>query len=246
MLQYGFALQVHAAALGVQMFWIWTRWVFLWACFGWLDFWKAIKHYIFQSREWVPPVSRCREHGAEEESCWIHAPSLVALMAEVKEKPGCVLMQHVTESWLMCTGAGQVGRPLWHVPVMAMMYFGSRYTRFPAVLCSSSAGGAQDWCLWKNRVENQHWNSMKRWCSEPNSITAWAKLGKIYIKGHLFPALRKLIAFQSSLRSWTLLPFLQLEAAWCEAAVPNTLLPVPEPHSCCWEGAKQAKCSMSF
>lgn len=85
--------------------------------------------------------------------------------------------------------------------------------KIPAMLCSSSAGRMQDWCSWKDSVENQHWNSMKMCCSEPISITTRANLGKIYIKGHLFPALRKLIAFQSSLRSWTLLPFLLLEAA---------------------------------
>lgn len=237
-------MQLHAAALGVQMFWIWTCCVFLWVClfcFGWLYFLKSIKHCIFQSRAWLPPVSRCREHGAEEESCWIHALSLAALMAVVKEQPGYVLMQHAT-----CTGAGEVGRPLWHSPVMAMLYFGRRYTRLLAMLCSSSAGRAQDWCSRKSTMENQHWNSVKSCSSEPINITAWANLGKIYIKGHLFPACRKLIAFQCSLRSWTLLPFLQLEAEYCKAAVPNTLLPVSEPHSSCWEGAKLAKCCMSF
>lgn len=80
----------------------------------------------------------------------------------------------------------------------------------------------QDWHSWKNSMENQHWNIMKRCCSEPVSITTWAKLGKIHIKSHLFPALRKLIAFQSSLWSWTLLPFLPREAAWYKAVVPST------------------------
>lgn len=200
------------------------------------------------------PVSRCGDHGAEGESCWIRALS-AGFDGNGERAAARLRVKYMLLSFpLHAVRAVEVWRPLWHTPILTVLYFGRcilKYTRYPTTLCSSSsAGSAQDWCSWKNSVEDQYWNSTKTGRSVPINITTRANLGKNYIKDHLFPALCKLMAFPISTTELDPTAILvagsSIMQSRCAKNMLKTLLPVSEPHSSCWGGAKQAKHSLSF
>lgn len=177
--------------------------------------------------------------------------SLLALIAMVNEQPGCVFKKNATKSQVACVRAVEVWRSLWHIPVMTMLYFGRsipRCTRYSTMLCSSSAGSAQDWCSWKSGVEDQYWNSMKTHHSVPISITTWANLDKIYINDHFQHS--KLMAFSISVtelgNTAILVAGSSIMKSHCAKNLLKMLLPVSEPHSSCWGGAKQGNCPFFF
>lgn len=84
----------------------------------------------------------------------------------------------------------------------------------------------------------------------PINIITWANLGEIYIKGHLFPVLCKLMAFPTCTTELDPTAILvagsSIMQSRCAKTMLKTLLPGSEPRSSCWGGAKQAKCSLSF